>query len=309
MRLLQAGAELAFSPEARSRHNDKTDLPRLLQRKRDEGRTDVQLARQHPHIRPALLITRQLHGLQWPSVLLRRVARTSPAAADLLAGMVVPLLQVCELLTMRATWPKVIAGLLVHSYWQGVLGATNDWDEVCALTTAPAPSLGTVDLARGIECVGEVLDRNPVDGLCLTWRGLPLGRIEPQAGAEPLAKRHVEAWLRAGGARAVMRAQTLDRWLGAEGEPSACWEVPEPAASGGERVRTAPTVVWEVDLTQGMDSLRPLTAKFGQAVLVRKAGEKLGWLHLEEREQPRPLGEVVHALFAQLDPSAFTAEW
>ena len=309
VRLLQAGAELAFSREARSRHNDKTDLPRLLQRKRDEGRTDVQLARQYPHIRPALLITRQLHGLNWPSVLLRWVARTWPAAADLLARMAVPLLQICEQLTMRATWPKVMAGLLVHAYWQGVLGATKDWDEVFALTTAPALSLGTVDLAHGIDCVGEVLDCNPVQGVCLTWRGLPLGRIEPQAGAEPVAKRHVEAWLRSGGARTVMRAQTLDRWLGIEGDPAAWWDVQETAA-GGEMAKPAvPTVVWELDLAQGMNSLQPLTAKFGQAVLVRKAGDKLGWLHLEAREQPRPLGEVIHALFVQLDPSTFTIEW
>ena len=309
VRLLQAGAELAFSPEARSRHNDKTDLPRLLQRKRDEGRTDVQLARQYPHIRPALLITKQLDGLQWPSVLLRRVARTWPAAADLLAGMIVPLLKMCELLTMRATWPKVIAGLLVHAYWQGVLGATKDWDDVFALTTAPAMALGVVDLAHGFDCVGEVLERTPVQGVRLTWRGLPLGRIEPQAGAEPVARRHVEAWLHAGGARAVMRADTIDRWLGTERDPQALWNVQATTAGGGEMAGTAPTVVWELDLTQGMTSLQPLTAKFAQAVLVRRAGVTLGWLHLEEREQPRPIGEVVHTLFAQLDPSVFTTEW
>ena len=42
---------------------------------------------------------------------------------------------------------------------------------------------------------------------------------------------------------------------------------------GGEMAEPAvPTVVWELDLAQGMNSLQPLTAKFGQAVLVRKAG-------------------------------------
>ena len=154
-----------------------------------------------------------------------------------------------------------------------------------------------------------MLDCNPVQGVCLTWRGLPLGRIEPQAGAEPVAKRHVEAWLRAGGARTVMRAQTLDRWLGIEGDPAAWWDDQETAAGGEMAKPVVPTVVWELDLAQGMNSLQPLTAKFGQAVLVRKAGDKLGWLHLEAREQPRPLGEVIHALFVQLDPSTFTIEW
>ena len=276
VRLLLAGAELAFSPEARSRHNDKTDLPRLLQRKRDEGRTDVQLARQYPHIRPALLISRQLARPELASVLLRRVAQDVAARRPTCwPAMAVPLLQMCEQLTMRATWPQGDgAGCLCMPTGRVCSGQRKDWDEVCCAddrTGAVAGHCGSG--ATASDCVGEALDRNPVQGVCLTWRGLPLGRIEPQAGAEPVARRHVEAWLRAGGALTVMRAQTLDR----------CWASKATLQPGGMctrngrrrrdgRAGTVPTVVWELDLAQGMDSLQPLTAKFGQAVLVRKAG-------------------------------------
>lgn len=310
VRLLLAGAELAFCPGARSRHHDKTDLPRLLQRKRDEGRTDVQLARQYPHIRPALLISRQLTYLRLPSILLRRIAAIWPDGADMLAGALVPLLDTCEKLRMRETWPKVMAGLLVHAYWQGVLRATKDWDEVVALTTAPAPSIGTVDLANGRERAGEELDDNPVQGAILTWHGLPLGRIEPQAGAEPVCMRHLEGWLCAGGALAVARAQTLEKWLGTDADAAAWRCDPDLLVTrGDEPVPSRPAVVWEADLAQGVAALQPLMARFSQKVLVRHAGRALGWLDLEEQDRPRSLGEVIYALFTDLDLSAFTPEW
>ncbi len=310
VRLLLAGAELAFCPGARSRHHDKTDLPRLLQRKRDEGRTDVQLARQYPHLRPALLISRQLAYLKLPSVLLRRIAAIWPDGADMLAGALVLLLDMCEKLRMRETWPKIMAGLLVHAYWQGVLRATKDWDEVVALTTAPAPSLGSVDLANGRERAGEELDRNPVQGAVLTWHGLPLGRIEPQAGAEPVSLRHVEGWLRSGGALTVARAQVLDKWLGTGTNAAAWWYVPQVLDAGGEEPGPARTaVVWEADLAQGTAALQPLLTSFSQQVLVRHAGRTLGWLHLKERNRPRSMGEVIYAIFSQLDLYAFTTEW
>lgn len=52
-----------------------------------------------------------------------------------------------------------MAGLLARAYWQGVLRATKDWDEVLALKTGLAPSIGAVDLANGRERAGEEVDR------------------------------------------------------------------------------------------------------------------------------------------------------
>ncbi len=325
VRLLMAGADLAMCPAARSWHHDKTDLPRLLQRKTDEGRTDVQLARQYPHLRPALLISRHLQALNLASRLLRRVARTSPPAADFLAGLLIPFVRLSERLRMRETWRRLVGGLLVHAYWQGVLKATRDWDDVRSLTAAPALSLALVDLAGGLESVAETLDCCPVQGVRLTWRGLPLGRIEPQAGAEPVRGRHVEAWLRDGGAVALMRAEALDKLLGIdksaagwEGDGDAWFAYPDlctctPAgaatpAGPAAQIRPAvvwPVVVWEVDLAQGVDALRPLLAHFSQQVLVRQGGQTLGWLYLAESAQQRTIGAVIYTLLAQLDHAAF----
>jgi hypothetical protein len=226
---------------------------------------------------------------------------------------------------MRETWRRLVGGLLVHAYWQGILKATRDWDDVRSLTAAPALSLAVVDLAGGLETVAETLDRCGVQGVRLTWRGLPLGRIEPQAGAEPVRGRHVEAWLRDGGAVALLRAEALDKLLGIDkgaarwdGDddawfawPDLCTCMPQGAATPAgpaAQVRPAvmwPVVVWEVDLARGVDALAPLLAHFSQQVLVRHRGQTLGWLYLAESAQPRSMRAVIYMLLAQLDHAAF----
>lgn len=270
----------------------------------------MQLARQYPHIRPALLISRQLTYLRLPSILLRRIAAIWPDGADMLAGALVPLLDTCEKLRMRETWPKVmaaarprlLAGCAPRNQRLGRSGHAG--------ATAPAPSIGTVDLANGRERAGEELDDNPVQGAILTWHGLPLGRIEPQAGAEPVCMRHLEGWLCAGGALAVAHAQTLEKWLGTDADAAAWRCDPDLLVTrGDEPVPSRPAVVWEADLAQGVAALQPLMARFSQKVLVRHAGRALGWLDLEEQDRPRSLGEVIYALFTDLDLSAFTPEW
>jgi GT2 family glycosyltransferase len=59
VRLLQAGAEIIFCPTARSLHEDKTDEKRIIQRKIDEGKADVILARLYPELRSTLVFSSQ----------------------------------------------------------------------------------------------------------------------------------------------------------------------------------------------------------------------------------------------------------
>jgi GT2 family glycosyltransferase len=316
VRLLQAGAELALCLEARSWHHDKTDLPRLLQRKTDEGRTDVQLARQYPELRPALLIARQFAGLGVGSRILRLVTRHWPAAADLAAQWLIRAVGLCERWRLRNTWRWLVSGLLVYAYWRGILNATADWNEVRSLTTAPVPPLVNVDLAAGIACVAQMLHRSAAPGVRLTWRGIPLGRIDPQPGAEAVRGRHVKAWLREQGALMVVRAQTLDKLLANGGDaPSALVHddsllgYPDLCApplcrkpgSNGNSAAFRPSLIAEVDLAQGVDALGLLQAPYRQLVLVRQHGRAIGWLSLEERTHPRTIGEVMYAILAQLD--------
>jgi GT2 family glycosyltransferase len=326
VRLLQAGAQLHMCQDARSWHHDKTDLPRLLARKTDEGRIDVQLARQYPHLRPALLISKQYRELNISSRALRFVARSSPATADFLAGLLTPLLALCERLRLRGTWRRLLGGLLVHAYWRGVLNVTTGWDDVHDLTTAPAPSLASIDLAElekvdGMRQVAKDLQCRKLEGVRLTWHDIPLGRLPPQAGAEPVGDRHIAAWLAEEGALPLMRARNLGKLLALSAadiseiahDPFllACADLqvcPQVRRKVDERqVAFRPEVVWNIDLECGRQALEPLCIPHAMLVRVRHNNQELGWLSLPAEECTRTLGRVLYALLAQLDHAAFIA--
>jgi hypothetical protein len=319
VRLVRAGAELVYAPEARSLHHDKTDLPRLLQRKTDEGRTDVQLARQYPDLRPALLIASQFAGLGAASRVLRLMTRHWPAAAELAVRQVIFAAGLCERWGLRNIWRRLVSGLLVYAYWRGILNATADWNEVRSLTTAPVPPLVTVDLAADIACVAQMLDHSAAPGVRLTWRGIPLGRIDPQAGAEPVRGRHVQAWLSEKGATTIVRAQTLDRLLALEDDgagtsiadnpllhfPDLCTLTPQDRHDlYGNPAQFKPSMVVDVELAHGIDALALLLAPIRQAAQIRQHGQVLGWLYLEAQTHQRTRGEVMYAILAQLDRDA-----
>jgi GT2 family glycosyltransferase len=324
VRLLHEGAGLRLSLSARSYHRDTTDIPRLLQRKTDEGRADIQLARQYPHVRPSLAFAIQFDKLDLASRILRYGARRWPPLAELATRLLTPLLGMSERLRLRYTWRRLLGGLLVYAYWRGVLQMTRDWDEIRALTAGPAPSLGVVDLAGGMAQVEKVLELCPVHGVRITWRGLPLGRIGPAGFAEPVNARHVAAWLREQGAVAVARAKALEILLGivesahepllyASGSKLAamqdlCPVQPCPQPAPILRASTThPEWVLEVNLAEGRIALAPLLTTFSQQVLVRQADQQLGWLQLPACAEARTLGEVIYALLAQLSPSTWLA--
>lgn len=296
-RLLLAGAELVYCADARSLHEDKTDLHKLLGRKREEGKADVLLARMYPELRSVLLIGRQWASLPLPSRLLRRVTRLWPAAADRLSSSLEPLLGLCECLHLRGLWRIILGGLLVQAYWRGILAEARSWDEVRALAAAqPGPVLESLDLADGIAAAADDLERRARDGVQLVWRGLPLGILPAQAGAEPLRRRHLRAWLQTEGALPLRRAEALCALLGIAGPIDWGARLATPV---GERL--LPALVTEVDLGEGADALAPLLTGVCQLVQVRQGERILGWLYLEAPGQPRSVGEVLYALLAQLD--------
>jgi hypothetical protein len=171
----------------------------------------------------------------------------------------------------------------------------------------------------------QVLRQCPLHGVRFTWRGLPLGRIEPQAYAEPVRRAHVAAWLLGEGAVAVASAEGLDSvlGLGEGGAGEACVSLacaalaaaPDLArvqacvrSPGGTRAAEAdPAWILEVNLAEGCRALQPLLTTYGQQVLVRQGEMPIGALYLPPCEEPRSLGEVVYALLAQLQPSTWLA--
>lgn len=297
VRLLAAGAELAYSADARSWHEDRTDYPKILQRKRDEGKADVMTARRYPELRSTLNLSRQLSGLFWPSRLLRSLTRLWPAATDRLVVLLLPLLGLFEWLRIRFLWRIVLGGLLVYSYWRGVLAEATGWDEVRLLAQPPpAPPPATVDLAQGLESAALELGRRQAPGVRFTWRNLPLGSIPYEAGAEAAGRRHMQAWLDDQGALPLRRAQALGDLLAIEREVE--WG---EVAYVDPQVQLPPEMVTEIDLAEGRAALTPLLVSVRQWVCVRLGDYPLGWLCLEAQRTPRSEAQVLYALLLQLD--------
>ncbi len=317
-RLLAAGGTFALSLAARAEHHDATDLERSLQRKAAEGRADIQVARLHPELGSTMTFARAGEYMSAGSHWLLGMARRHPALADFVVHLLVMVLGVLERLGLHALWTRVNGGLQLHHYWRGVLGEARDWHEVRSLASAaPAAATAVIDLAQGFKAAQRELERLRSPGVRFTWCGLPLGRIPPEAGAEPLRGSHLAAWMAREGALCCAWADALFGVLGHDEaaaaavaacstlalRPDLCMlvysaEVQELLVA--DRLR--PAGVGEVDLGAGWQALAPLVGGSDcREVLLRLHGRPIGWLHLAAQRTPRQLGEVVYELLAQAD--------
>jgi hypothetical protein len=208
IRLLDAGAELTFSPRACGTHYDQTDLPRSLERKRQEGRADVQLARLHPSIRPTLLAAKLTASFRPPGIapwalgfaLAARsvcaLALGAPRLGDPLIPVGVATLGFLEKWGIRQCWRLGLDALMAYCYWRGVAVECQDPAELATFTRAlPAePGVGgltPLDLSSGLNSAAEWVDQTRPAGLRLYFHHRHLGDLSPQAGAERLRGVHL----------------------------------------------------------------------------------------------------------------------
>ena len=198
-RLLKAGAEFVFAERAAGRHRDATRLERASARKRDEGHADVQLAQQHPELRPSLPLSR-------PRTLRRQImwwsAFHAPAIGDAAARGAARALPLLERGGARMTWLWLV--YLVFGYWyaRGVADALPRFSDLAALLDGAEADRRRRDADRfdvpldeGIDAAARLLDRHRPMAANLSLAGRPFASIPYEAGAEPLAGRHLRSAL------------------------------------------------------------------------------------------------------------------
>lgn len=198
-RLLAAGAEFAFAERAAGRHDDVTRLDRACRRKRDEGYADVQLAQQHAELRTALPLSRprtvRRHVMWW-------AAFHAPAIGDFAARAASRALPLLERTGARMTWLWLL--YLVFGYWyaRGVADALPRYADVAALLEGAEADRRQRDgdrldvpLDDGIEAAARLLDDHRPMAANLSLAGRPFASIPYEAGAEPLAGRHLKSAL------------------------------------------------------------------------------------------------------------------
>lgn len=305
VRLITAGARFELCFAARCLHQDATDWKHLFSRKREEGKADVQLARQYQQLGCDLFLGRQLNNLNLSSKMLRGFARIWPSGADLVAWLLFPLLFLLEKLKLRGAWQQLLGGLLVHNYWQGIIGETRNWDEVRTLAAGhPPPPQGCIDLSGGIAAAGMDLDHRCLNGVRFFLHGILLGTIPATFGAETLRANHLEAWLRGPGGLRLARARALFAALGCNGDT--IFNDQQPEWEDHKRVMPfdllVPSQLAEVELQNGLAGfLAAAGSGDSQNVLVRCGGRPMGWLCLKEQEEPRDGQSLVTQLLQQID--------
>jgi GT2 family glycosyltransferase len=197
-RLIAAGARFAFAEAAAGWHHEYTDLRRALQRKRDEGRADVALARRHPELTPSLPLCRHRGQETRRGRLLRDLALARPAAGDWLERRCRSWLYLLETARLRTRWRRLLDELLSYWYWRGV-GESMDYrvvGKLCRSNDSTEPTLYDLDLQAGLAAAIRELDDARPEALRLRWGTLVIATMPPEPGAEPLQGRHLPSLLR-----------------------------------------------------------------------------------------------------------------
>ena len=304
VRLIDAGASFSFVPDAVGYHHDRTDLKRLLQRKYDEGRTDVLIGRRHPKLRSVLSLARFTSVRSRRVRLLCMLAFGLPVAGSLLVFCCRGGLVALEWVRNRRRWRGLLRVLLDYCYWRGVakeLRTPRALADFLADGSAPPDTItdADIDLAEGLEAAERRLDEERPAGVNLRYAHQPVGRILPQFGAERLRGVHLRPFLATKLARQLVRAVTMKRATEDTTRSVKCQQTPQFVF----RKPAAPLKILDLELSQKITPIEGLEQYYGLFGLVRYHGRPVGKCLMAGLRQPVVYGEQIReAICTQLGP-------
>jgi hypothetical protein len=199
-RLIERGARIVFSRSAGGLHHEGRDRGRLLERKIAEGQADVMLARLHPRLCASLRIAQPAPPIFSPIGLARRAAFRAPWLGDVVVWVVSRMLDLAESVRARSPWRSLNAALMYFQYWRGAAlalgseGAVRTLGERAAEASSNAPAI-SVDVGDGVVEAMALVDRERPAAIHVRYRGLLLGTIGAEAGAERLRGAHLRSFV------------------------------------------------------------------------------------------------------------------
>jgi GT2 family glycosyltransferase len=197
-RLIAAGAQFVFAEDACGTHADMTRLPRACERKREEGRADVQMVQHHPQVRLVLPMARPRTLRQR---LVRGLAFHLPSVGDAGVRAMTALLPPLDAIGATSSWLRVVYAVFGYWYERGLADAVGTRGALRQLLSDPAgapPDAAEgieIDLAGGLRSALHEVDRlRPLAVTILVGRRR-IAQVPWQPGAERLTGRHVASTL------------------------------------------------------------------------------------------------------------------
>jgi hypothetical protein len=197
-RLIAAGAQLVFAENASGAHADLTRLSRACERKREEGRADVQMVQRHAQLRSVLPMSRPR---TWRQQLSRGLAFHLPALGDAGARGLAALLPALDAIGASSSWLRLLYAILGYWYERGLADAVGTRAALAELLADPAgnppgEAAGVeIDLAGGLRSALHEVDRIRPLAVTVIVGQRRIAHVRWEPGAERLAGRHVAAAL------------------------------------------------------------------------------------------------------------------
>ena len=196
-RVIQAGLQMRFLPEAIAGHHDSSDLTKALRRKFDEGTADLQILHCHPTLGRSLPLS------VWPEdSRLQRLTVwllwTSPSAGRVLMRALLAVLPALEHMNRRRRWRSVLNALLSYWYWRGVAAGISSYSSLEAQLRAPSRAMQqplTIDLSLGLDAAEAQLEAERPRAVRLMLDTAAIGDVSARPGEEAFRASHLRPLL------------------------------------------------------------------------------------------------------------------
>ena len=219
-RLIKSGAEIIFSENAWGYHRDETtNVLRLHQRRRQEGKADLQFAKKHPELLANLPLAHYdtRHSIKKKAFLY--FIFNSPFIINKAALFLPRLLKILESLKQRTSWHKLNGRL--HQYWY-LRGVADEVKTIKGLTAFFQTALPdtvkennelklNLDLKAGLLDAEKQIDQFRPDSVRINYGDHFIGEILPRPGVERLRGAHLRPLLATHFPETLMHALVMDQ--------------------------------------------------------------------------------------------------
>jgi GT2 family glycosyltransferase len=215
VRLIKHGVPLRYAPAALGWHQEHlTSSPKsMLQRAKEEGRSDALMALKHPDLALALKVCWRLRRLSRRGraklAIIRRAGFFDPA----MIGIGQQLIRIAQRVGLPSIGRRIENPLRLYCYYRGAAeGLGNSWNAFVAEPMPPEPPIAfDVDIAAGLEATEKLLTQARPESARIRFGDKDICTLPFSPGAERWSGQHLRAALSQRGAKALIPVLTMPK--------------------------------------------------------------------------------------------------